>query len=178
MPKSLHFESFTFGVLWRLSSCLSYLIKKGINNNNNNNKLENLLILRCRERCLHQASKSNFDVAWRLTSWPRQLTFHLLMPWTTCANLQQIQFVHFQNIMFKFFNWWTISQIENVVPPARIKWRRNKKNNTTVLYCTTRGKSRGRQCGGHRHSGAAISEKQQQLMHRPIGQMHPKYRSK
>ena len=56
-------------------------------------KLENLLDRRGWEWCLRQASKSSYGFVW---TW----SFHLLVPWTPCANLQQNQFIRFQTNVF------------------------------------------------------------------------------
>jgi len=72
---------------------------------------------------------------WPLTSWPESWPFHAPGGWTTRTNLQQNQFIRFQNIMFTSLitDEWMDRRPENRITPlfACLAWRRHK----TVCLC-------------------------------------------
>jgi len=59
---------------------------------------------------------------------------HILALWTGCVNLQQNQFISFENIilsglvMDEWANEWINGQPENIMPPAAILVRQTHKN--------------------------------------------------
>lgn len=63
---------------------------------------------------------------------PQCRLFHALAPWTTCTNLHQKWFIHFQNIMFTSLGMDGRTGIKNIMLPGGLAWWRQKNQQFVV----------------------------------------------
>jgi len=73
-------------------------VRKAVNKSCKGQSWKNYLTLKGRERCLQQASKSIFGLAWPWPFDPQGCLFRVVASQVTCDNWHQNGFIHFQNI--------------------------------------------------------------------------------